>query len=304
MKLLISMVTLVVLVMALALVVFMYGFADPPTSVTSESALVKQTLPGDLPALVTPAKPQADAGAYYEQAIELFNENPRVLERTREHDEMVEGLSELLLQASDAGQIVDGFLDGHIPVKNGADPDYGEAIESMNEWVLEHAVMVYSKGEKDKARNLALAVWLFGQRLFEHSDRLYHKNTGLDMMTSAGSMLILLAERDEKLDREVLSKWGAALDEISRKWQPKIMATVGPNPHPGDLVNIALNDQDRMFRVEATLKLGIQRYTVDRGNRRAMNQAIQAAIASDDPMLAEAGRAADAVTLQEMRRAN
>ena len=289
--------------MAAAFAVFMYGSPDRPTSMTNAAALAKRTLPVDLPALVKPTGPDDDAGAYYEQAIGLVGEHPDVLTRTREHDDLVDDLCELLLKAADAGRVEDGFMDGHIPVSNGARPDYGEAVELIYEWVLQRSAVVYAKGEKEQSRELALTVWVFGQRLFEHNVRLYHRNIGLDMMESAGALLFEMAAEDQALDAEVLQGWAVALNDIRRAWQPKLEVMLGVEPHPGDLVNIALNDQDRMFRVEATLKLGIQRYTVDRSNRRAMNGAIRDAIDSDDALLSESGRAADAVTLEQMRRA-
>lgn len=280
----------------------LYGVADGPTSVTNAEALSERVLPVGLPALTKPGNPDDDAGVYYEQAIGLLAEYPGVLTRTREHDALVDELCELLLSAAEAGHIEPGFMDGHIPVQNGALPDYGEAIESIHEWVIYRSAALFTHSEPDRARELAIAVWVFGRRMFEQDVRLYNRNTGLDMMESAGGMLFEMSAQDPSLDTETLRAWSEAITKIRKAWQPKLEVMLGVDPHPGDLVNIALNDGDRMFRVEATLRLGIHRYGVERGNRRAMNRAIQAAIDSEDALLAEAGRAADALTLEQKRR--
>ncbi|MEZ6190677.1 MAG: hypothetical protein R3C45_05225 [Phycisphaerales bacterium] len=295
----ISAVTAVIL---LGLAVLLYGQADGPTSATSAQALALQSFSADLPALAQPGDPNTDAAVFYERAIALYAENSDALPRTRKHDELVDGLCELLLQAATSGIAGDGFMDGHIPVAIGAQPDYGDALENIYENVIVRAAELYARGDTAGARDLALAVWLFGQRLFEHNTLYYHRVVGLDMMESAGSILFEMAAKDGSPDPAALRTWSAAIKQIRSAWQPKLEIVMGIDPHPGDLVNIALNDQDRTFRVEATLRLGIHRYQADRGNRRAMQRAIAAAIASDDPMISQAGRAADALTLEEKRR--
>lgn len=252
--------------------------------------------------MAAPGDPQADAAAFYEQAIALYAKNSDALPKTRKHDELVDGSCSLLLQAAAAGKIEYGFLDGHIPVTIGAQPDYGDAVENVYEDVIVRAAELYTRGDTAGARDLAIAVWVFGRRLFEDNVLLYHRVVGLDMMESAGSILFEISAKDESLDPAALRAWSAAIRKVRDAWQPKLEIIMGIDPHPGDLVNIALNDQDRTFRIEATLRLGIHRYGADRGNRRALQRAIDAAIGGIDPMIAEAGRAADKLTLQEKRR--
>jgi hypothetical protein len=295
-------ITAVAVPVLLAAAWFIYGQADRPTSRTSTEALVARVLPDELEALTGPGDPSVDAGPLYEQAVALCVEREGVLTRTREHDELVDGLSDLLLRAAQAGRVEPGFMDGHIPVEIGAQPDYGPALENITEWVLHRAAARYEVENPRPSRELVGAVWVFGQRLFEDNTRLYTRNTGLDMMESAGSLLFEMSVEGSSAEAEVLRAWSSALDGVRRAWQPKLEVMLRVDPHPGDLVNIAVNDADRMFRVEATLRLGIHRHGADRGNRRAMQRAIRAAMASDDPMLAEAGRAADALTLEEKRR--
>lgn len=291
--------TIVVAVLLLMVAgVLWYGQADGPTNATNAAALKNQVLPDDLPAIAEPGQPGVDAGPYYKKALALYTLHPDVLPKTKEHDALVAEVSDSLLKAASAGHVEPGFMDKHIPVKLGAQPDYGPAVEEIAQDVLMRSITLYTSGEHEKARDLALAVWVFGRRLFENNTRLYNRNTGLDLMESAGSQLYQMsAEADN--DQAMFKAWGRALDDIRRAWQPKLELILSPNPHPGDLVNIARHDEDITFRVKATLRLGLHRYAADRGNRRAMQRAIDQAKASDDPLLAEAGRAADTVTHEQ-----
>ena len=293
---------IVLAVLLTAAAVLWYGQADGPTSLTNPAALKQQIFSPDLPVIAEPGDPDVDAGELYEQAISLCVEHENVLTHTPEHDALVDQLCEILLQATLAGHVEDGFLDHHAPIELGGLPDYGPAIEHLHIWILGRITQLHSQNEPERARDLALALWVLGRRMFEHNTGLYPRNTGLILMGSSDALLYARSMVDTMLDTDTLRAWAQAIDDIQFAWQPKLELILGTNPHPGDLVNIALNDEDRMFRVEATLRLGLHRYGVDRGNRRAMQRAIDEAKASDDPLLAEAGRAADAFTRDDRRR--
>jgi hypothetical protein len=281
------------------------GQADGPTRLTNSEGLKAQRLPGPTgaTAMSVPGNPQDDAAVYYERAISLYDEKRSALPDTREHDELVAELCGLLQQAANAGHIDAGFMDSHIPVEIGAEPDFGDAVEAVYELAIYQSAYRYTHADPQGARDIAVAVWVFGQRMFEHNSRLYNRNTGLDMMESAGSMLYQMAADDPTLDTEALRDWSQAINTIRQSWQPKLEVVLGLAPPIGDLVNIALNDGDRMFRIKATLRLGVHKHaSISWANRRAIQSAIQSAIDSDDPMLAQAGRAADAMTLKQKRR--
>ena len=280
------------------------GRSDAPTKLTNANALTELTFGNTLSALATPAdQPDEDAGGYYERAVELYQANREALPKTRAYDDMVEQVCEQLLLASAAGRVADGFMDSHIPTEIGAGPDFDDALEQVFSVALYRAAYLYTHDDPDAARDLTLAVWVLGRRMFEHNLRLYNRNTGLDMMESSGSMLFEMSATDEGLDGNAIREWSVAIGQIRRHWQPKLEILLGVDPPIGDLVNIAKHDGDRMFRVEGTLRLGIHKHgSIGRGNRRAIERAIRQALQSDDPVLAEAARAADALTLKEKRR--
>lgn len=289
--------------LVLALAVFLYGSADTPSSLTNAKALAAQHLPDLPPPFAIERNPDDDASLYYEQALTLFDSQRAALPKTREHDELVAGICELLESAARAGRVPVGFMDRHIPVSIGAVPDFDDALEEIFTLAVYESARRYTHDDPDGARDLAMAVFVFGRRLFDNNTRLYNRNTGLDMMESAGSLLYDMSANDTTIDAENMREWSRGLDQIRKHWQPKLQFILGTDPQIGDLVNVAQHDEDRMFRIVATLRLGVHKHSpVGRGNLRLIHHAIQEAMQSEDPMIAEAGRAADAMTLQERRR--
>jgi len=276
---------------------------DGPTSVTEGEALRKQTLPDTAAGFTFPTDPEVDAATDYEQLIRLYGEHPDTLPKTREHDELIAGLSSLFIKAARSGRVKQGFIDRHIPIEIGALPDFDDALESAYELAIFESARRYTHQDPQGARELAVAVWVLGERMFKHNDRLYGKVVGLDMMESAGAILFEMSEDDPAIDGEALAFWSSAITGIRSAWQPKLEVMLGVTPPIGDLVNITVNDEDRMFRIEATLRLGIFKHAAGSGgNRQMILRSIDQAIASDDPMISQAGRAAEALTLEQKRR--
>jgi len=95
-----------------------------------------------------------------------------------------------------------------------------------------------------------------------------------------------------------------ALKKVADAWVPKVGKILKSlRPQIGDLINIARNDKDLTFRVEATLQLGVVKFNPKtRGNLKAITSAIEDAKASEDPAISAAGNAAEAFTKEEMRK--
>ncbi len=158
-------------------------------------------------------------------------------------------------------------------------------------------------GQPEEARETVLAVWALGQRGFENNVRMFNRLPGLTMMGTAEQWLMSVAKKDAALDVKVLSAWAAAIKDVQTAWRPKLQVILNIDPPIGDLINIAQHDKDRTFRIAATQRLGIAKFT---GNSDADQQAAKDAIASlkksDDALVAEAAQAADALTLQQLKR--
>ena len=276
---------------------------DRPSAATQGEALKKQELLEATQPLKLSVDASADATPLYQALIELYDQYPGVLPDTKAHDELTEKASALLVEAARAGRVEHGFIDRHIPVEIGATPGFEDAVEVLYEIAVIESANRYARGETGPAKELAIAVWVLGERMFNHNDRLYSKIVGLDAMESAGSVLFEIAGNDPLLNAEDLRAASERITAIRRAWQPKLQIVMGVSPPIGDLVQIAEHDEDLAFRVEATLRLGIFQHAAGGiGNKRMVRRAIGRAVESNNEMIAQAGLAAQALTLEEKRR--
>lgn len=105
------------------------------------------------------------------------------------------------------------------------------------------------------------------------------------------------AERMQAYAGSVNTALEAYGDKIKFLWDMKVLST-----HPGDVYNVAENDADRAWRVEAIATLGLLRYQgLGRGDNKFIEKLIARYAASGDPFEAAAGAAARDLTLDEYR---
>lgn len=282
------------------------GAPDPPTDAVRPDRLARMDLPADLPALHTPARPDADATAAYDRPLGHAQRHAATLQRTSGTDtrEAADTLRGLLIDAAEAGRVESGFLDRYVPLEPGAEASFGEALSVMLRAMLAEADRLADAGDTEAARRTLLATWVLGRRTFEDNERLFNRRRGLQIMQHVGGALLERARAgDAALDAGALARWAAALNEIEAAWQPKLEALLSVEPHAADLIEMAEHDEDRTFRLAATLRLGIARHTADgSANRAAAKRAIQRLRESDDPLIADAAAAAAALTREDLRR--
>lgn len=287
--------------LAIAVAVVAYTFvqnaADPPTSATSPEKLVLVALPEDAPALVTPVEPDADATDFYRRAMGYYRANSVELDMEKPPPAKVAELADLLLAASRAGHVEDGFLDVQISDDLQAGPNFGDALEGIGMVLLFEAQSRYQAGDKNSAIALSQAAWLLGRRAFENNTHLYPRITGLTMMQNAGSQLLVWLPPEQTVG------WERGLRRIDDAWMLKFPIVSGTKPHIGDLINVALNDEDPTFRLAATLRLGVAKFNPGTsGNLSAIESAIEEAKQDDNAKVRRAGLIADEATQAEMRR--
>ncbi len=275
------------------------GVPDSPTRATLGDVLKAKKLPVSLPPLHTLSNPSGSANEAYQKVWDFYLANKSDFRSEKPSAENLKKLTELLIDAKDAGVVTQPFLDDQIPMTPGnPTPQFEDALERTAQLVASQAIDLYSKDENQRAHDCAVAVLVLGQRAYVHSQRLYPRYQGLVYMEGAAQ--ILAANEPENKEVE---QWTSPLRKMLRDWDAKNEVVLVFNPNIGDLVNVALNDEDMTFRVEATLRLGIAKFNPrHRGNLRAINNAIAKAKASADPLLQKAGQVADAYTIEEMRR--
>lgn len=298
--LIVSGVIVVVAVGLFLIVTLATGTATPPTSQTSPERLKRAELPATLRPVHAPANAEEDATPAYDELLRVVGESQGQLTASPPAPEAVAPVTALLLRAADAGKVQRGFLDKSIPVAVTIEPAFGEALEVSWAAALDEADRLHRAGDVEAALRLARAVFVLGERAFRENTLLYNRLQGLAIVASAGSRLYEWAPEAE---RDNLAAWGQAVTSIESAWREKLGIVSAVKPHPGDLLNVAQRDEDPTFRIAGVLRLGIARHSAgSRANRVAMESAIAAAQASGDPLLKQAGDAADAVTADDVKR--
>lgn len=293
---------IIVLIGVLGVVSFR-GIADPPTAATSADKLVAIALPEGLGSIYQPAQPAEDATEFYAQAITYYQEHRQPLSEPQPQERFTEPLTDLLIQAMQRGRVQRGFLDQHIPVQPGAEPDFGDALESIPGVVLLRAGELFERGDTARAVLAVQAVWALGRRAFAQNDRLYIRRWGIPIMADAGEQLFAWAEQLDTVNDEQIHDWASAINDVERAFRAKDNLISAADPHIGDLVNISRHDQGLTFRVAATLKLGVMQFNPgNRGNRRMIHQALAEAAAANEPLLVQAGKAAQAMTREQLHK--
>jgi hypothetical protein len=117
----------------------------------------------------------------------------------------------------------------------------------------------------------------------------------------------LYQEWDPKKHEALLKgerEYGASLGEVKRFQETKWKAIWKDRPEPGDLYRIIRLDQDRAWRVEALLALGVVRFTHEqfKGDMRVTLELLNQYSQDPDPYLRAAARCARALTEEGFNR--
>jgi hypothetical protein len=280
----------------------MRGVPEVLSKETNERVLKRATLADNVPPLYEVTSPNGDAGDKYRRAVRLYTMNAARFERDNPPQDLVADLVSLVVDAGREGGVQPGLLDDQIPIKTGALPDFGDALEGVHVVLATEAQRRFEAGDRAGALGIARGTLAMGQRLFTHSVRLYNRRIGLEMMESAIGWMRSMADQIEG-GEEKIKQWEHALLGIREGWDVKIPIVRSVKPHIGDLLNIARQDQDPTFRLEAMLHLGIAKFNPGhRGNLRAIQETIAAGKADANPQIAAAAASADAFTIEEMRK--
>jgi hypothetical protein len=215
-------------------------------------------------------------------------------------------MATLMTNAQKAGKIAKPFLDDQIPLAVMGEPDFRGALEAIDEVMIKRATKADEHGDQAYAFKCAMSVWALGQRLFENCVRLHNRRMGILMMTDAGDKLYKWKDSAvgfANLDK-AMESWGASVNRISNSYEEKIRLILTPEPKSvADLVNIARNDKDLTFRIEAMLYLGLAKFNAhSKANERMVNAAIEAGQNDPEPLIAGAAKAAAALSREEMRK--
>lgn len=297
----ISTVAAFILTIVLVFIFFARGRADSPTSATAPEKLKKVSLPGQLSPLYEIRDANASASDLYLQAMEYYMRH-RSQFSSKGKDEHSAKVADMLIEAMHAGLVTPGFVDDKLPMKPGRAGvnDWSDAFGGIGLAAVLHARHEGDRNNTARATEVAKAAFAYGHRLYEANYRLPVRDVGLQTMSQASLLIQSYAPQGDPVI-ERARKWTQAIDQVRGQWKPKLAILQSTTPHVGDTLNMAANDEDPSFRVEATSVLGLIKWNPrGRGNARAVKSAIEEALDSDDPMIRQAAEAADAMTREDI----
>ena len=131
------------------------------------------------------------------------------------------------------------------------------------------------------------------------------RTTGLEIIKAAGTEIFNWSEDGSKLGADIVA-WTDGLNKFeSNYWIPKSEVVFSLKPNIGDVLNVAMHDQDISWKLEATLALGRLKWNArTTGNKKAILRAIEELKGSQDQLIREAAQIADAFTAEDVRALN
>ncbi len=168
------------------------------------------------------------------------------------------------------------------------------------------AIASVDQAQFERARKIMQDIFVLGHHMVAERARVDMVRKGLYIQSAAVGGLITLHNRSGRTDKLALSRlkeYQDALADLRDFYDAKtrIVWTLS-NVSPGDIFNIAANDADRSFRVQAILYLGVLRYNaLNDGDVRWANKLIERFSDQDDPLIRAAAKAAAELTVEEFR---
>ncbi|HEY7117388.1 MAG TPA: hypothetical protein VH475_12425 [Tepidisphaeraceae bacterium] len=273
-------------------------------------------LPFDAQAILPGMTDPADAAPFYRDIIQAYKADPYTYRdlfetgkpRTTnlkdlpafESLDRARNCRSMRLFATNPGEVIGYKFGGHDPT---------EAIEALyNVGKAASRLAQYIQSDQPRqALNLAEAVFALGAKMAQERVRYREFDAGAELLRE-GAYLIA------KLDRSRAGAAGAVdgamkqllRDQVVPLWT--VLSSVDPNVigrTAGDVFYVAKNSREPMWRVEATLKLGMLKYIdgARRGDQRWAEITVKrmANDATQDPAVRAAARAAHDLTVEEFR---
>ncbi len=316
---------IIVAAMGLLLVLSILPQGITPPTKTLTLAMQPAVIPAD-PGRVMPAPAkECDAAENYRQAIEEY----------QSHEQRYDNWTKKIVEARDARPpAVQMLADAKDCAKMGLfskSPNdltvYDERgkLQAINEvgTMCNRIALVYAAesntaaeandqakatASAQEARRYAEASFNLGRHLYEERLVFEEWSDGITLMIDATAALRRL-EKDkavtDAMDSFMVDNTEFRRGKVVRLWE--VMSGIGEadkKKYAGDIFDVALHSPERMWRVEAILKLGRYKYSAaTRGDQFGSKKAV-AKLAADpgtDPVIHAAADAANGLTVEQFR---
>jgi len=265
---------------------------SPPLSA---EPVVVQDQPGDA------ADKYSQASAAYQENSDLYDEYAQkpegppppamqwVLDATR--------LSQMNLFVKTPGDVIDYQLEH--PVLDGLFK-IGQEMESA-------ALLLQRAGKHEQARDFLLGAYALGANLFRERVDYDEYSHGMGLMDGATTALAEM-EPANSAKAQSLQDQETAMESFDKdSVQPiyKLLVSADPTDiarNAGDIFRFSTKAQERMFRVEAILKLGRYRFDAARpADQLAAPRFLRTLSQDSDPPVRTAAQAGAALTIEQYR---
>lgn len=188
-----------------------------------------------------------------------------------------------------------------------------QAFTAMAKTALLYGRICEKNKDFREAERIYKAVLIFGWHVAEDRVRLWGFQVGLHIQRVAAERLAEFhAARGENDRGEKVGRFIEDLDRATRATNAKagealLRLTTSGHLYVGDLLNLAANDADPMWRVEAIHQLGLARAAMSKGGKKADRKAIESLLtelkSQSDPLLKAAAEHALGMTVTDVRSA-
>ncbi|MCK4602661.1 MAG: hypothetical protein KAU28_09355 [Phycisphaerae bacterium] len=292
-----------------------------PTAATQKKGFMELKDVGVGPGEVVSLQPSApgNAGDDYFKALTLYKENKKLLEEVLENfDKVQEGrypfhfqLLQVLMNidehvAAGAAREEMAYTFVHTPKHFVIGYRYGPAGDLRNVSDCLSVLAAHYISHKDFARAAKVFEhqFILGWHMMRERSRAAMVECGIAAQENALSYLQWIysqpgQERKERLG--AIGRYGSELRNVRKAYEKKFSIVWNRKQPPGDVFNIAENDKDRAWRVDAILRLGWMRFSVTRRNDiKYINKLINEYCSSSDPLEAAAAKAARDMTREDL----
>ncbi len=276
---------------------------DQPTRATAAERLRLVGLGDDFPRLYQVTEPNADAMTHYRAAVDYYEKHHKEWGGNPPSDTHYRAMAEHMIAGMKAGRIKDGFLDQSSTIAVGMGGNTNR-LSAVCVALIDRIKMLQDPGPLTEFdAETALAVFALGERAFRHNTLLSNRQLGLELMSDGSGYLSWYQLEKDGQSSEELNLAADRFSKVIDAWSHKMKITMVPKPHVGDVLNIAKNDQDITWRLQATQKLGIAKFTDGgTGNRKAIAKYLAEARKSDNSLMAESARVADELTKEQFHQ--
>ena len=166
---------------------------------------------------------------------------------------------------------------------------------------------LYEAKEYAEAEKVLRDLFVMGWHLVQERAHVYVVRTGFGIqMNALGGLRSVYRDWGPEYSSKMstVSAYIGEIITIERHFDVKQRICWSVDPKPGDVFHIIEKDQDRAWRVQAILSLGILKYRAEdrRGDMRMLGKLIDRFSSSSDPFEAAAAKAVKDLTREEFRR--